>query len=207
VRPELSFRSRQPEDRLNIAGCVEHADHYQRFPFGSVDNRVKRENEAKREWVLTERGIDFLRIADIFDGRPVLTVPTLRKDEKRYLTVGLIEEKFFAVVWMWREGTIPIVPARRARDEEENVTVRYTAEQIKSRINRGEDRTDWTKAHAMSGRKLEASIRADPDDIAGEPDWSQAVMGVPAPKDHINIPIDHDVLEWFKDRGKGYQRS
>ncbi len=84
-------------------------------------------------------------------------------------------------------------------------TVRYTAEQVKAKIARGEDRTNWNKAHGLTGRKLEASIRADPDDIHEEPDWAQAVMGIPAPKDHINIRIDHDVLEWFKSRGKGYQ--
>jgi uncharacterized protein (DUF4415 family) len=30
-------------------------------------------------------------------------------------------------------------------------------------------------------------------------------VGIPAPKDHINIRVDHDVLEWFKASGKGYQ--
>jgi uncharacterized protein (DUF4415 family) len=84
-------------------------------------------------------------------------------------------------------------------------TVRYTAKQIKARVARGEDRTDWRKANAMTGRRLEASIRADVDDIREEPDWAQAVMGVPAPKEHINIRIDHDVLEWFKANGRGYQ--
>jgi uncharacterized protein (DUF4415 family) len=84
-------------------------------------------------------------------------------------------------------------------------TVRYTAEQIKAKIKRGEDRTDWRKAKAMAGRKLEASIRADADDTREGPDWAKAVMGIPAPKDHINIRIDHDVLEWFKANGKGYQ--
>ena len=84
-------------------------------------------------------------------------------------------------------------------------TVSYTAKQIKAKIARGEDRTDWRKANAVTGKKLEASIRADADDIRDEPDWAQAVMGVPAPKDHINIRIDHDVLEWFKANGKGYQ--
>jgi uncharacterized protein (DUF4415 family) len=84
-------------------------------------------------------------------------------------------------------------------------TVRYTAKQIKAKIARGEDRTDWRKANAMTGKKLEASIRADVDDLRGEPDWAQAVMGVPAPKDHINIRVDHDVLEWFKASGRGYQ--
>ncbi len=39
-------------------------------------------------------------------------------------------------------------------------TVRYTAKQIKAKMERGEDRTDWRKTKAMSGKKLEASIRA-----------------------------------------------
>jgi uncharacterized protein (DUF4415 family) len=84
-------------------------------------------------------------------------------------------------------------------------TVRYTAKQIKAKIERGEDRTDWRKANATTGKKLEASIRADVDDLRGEPDWTQAIMGVPAPKDHINIRIDHDVLSWFRASGRGYQ--
>ena len=84
-------------------------------------------------------------------------------------------------------------------------TVRFTAKQIKAKIARGEDRTNWRKANATTGRKLEASIQADVDDIRGELDWAQAVMGVPAPKDHINIRVDHDVLEWFKANGRGYQ--
>jgi uncharacterized protein (DUF4415 family) len=84
-------------------------------------------------------------------------------------------------------------------------TVRYTARQIKARVARGEDRTNWDKADAVTGSKLEASIRADVDDIRGEPDWTQTVVGIPGPKDHINIRIDHDVLQWFKSNGKGYQ--
>jgi uncharacterized protein (DUF4415 family) len=86
-----------------------------------------------------------------------------------------------------------------------NDTVRYTAKQIKARIARGEDRTSWDKVDAVTGTKLEASIRADVDDVHGEPDWTQAIVGIPAPKDHINIRIDHDVLQWFRSNGKGYQ--
>ena len=86
-----------------------------------------------------------------------------------------------------------------------NDTVRYTAEQIKGKIARGEDRTDWRKANTLAGKRLESSIQADRDDIRSEPDWTKAIMGVPAPKDHINIRIDHDVLEWFKANGRGYQ--
>ncbi len=84
-------------------------------------------------------------------------------------------------------------------------TVRYTAKQIKAKIARGEDRTNWDKIDAATGSKLEASIRADVDDVRGEPDWTKAIVGIPAPKDHINIRVDHDVLQWFKSNGKGYQ--
>ena len=84
-------------------------------------------------------------------------------------------------------------------------TVRYTARQIKAKIARGEDRTNWDKADAVTGARLEASIRADVDEVRGETDWTQAIVGIPARKDHINIRVDHDVLEWFRSNGKGYQ--
>ena len=86
-----------------------------------------------------------------------------------------------------------------------NDTARYSGKEIKARIVRGEDKTDWRKVDRMTGARLEASIRADVDEIPGEPDWTQAIVGIPAPKDHINIRIDHDVLEWFRSNGKGYQ--
>jgi uncharacterized DUF497 family protein len=81
-------------------------------------------DEQKRDWVLAERGIDFLRVTTIFDGRPLLTVPTSRGDEERFLSIGPIEGRLFAVVWTWRDGAIRIVTARRARHEEEK---RYRA--------------------------------------------------------------------------------
>jgi len=89
--------------------------------------------------------------------------------------------------------------------KKKSAIVRYSAEDIRTRIARGEDRTNWRKANALTGKKLAASIRKDPDDIHEEPDWTQAVMSIPKPKDHINIRVDHDVLEWFKSHGKGYQ--
>lgn len=82
-------------------------------------------SEAKRTWVLNERGIDFLRVAEmLFDGRRILTVPSPRGDEERLLSIGLIEDKMFAVVWTWRGDAIRLITARRARDGE---TRRYRA--------------------------------------------------------------------------------
>ena len=83
--------------------------------------------------------------------------------------------------------------------------VRYSAKQIERKIKRGEDRTDWTKIRRTTGAEVEASFAADPDDIENEPDWTKAIIGVPARKDSITLRIDHDVLEWFRTRGKGYQ--
>jgi uncharacterized DUF497 family protein len=77
-------------------------------------------DESKREWVLAERQIDFLRVAvELFDGRPLLTVPTPRNAEERFLSIGQIEGRFFAVVWIWRDEAIRIITARRARHAEE----------------------------------------------------------------------------------------
>jgi uncharacterized protein (DUF4415 family) len=57
----------------------------------------------------------------------------------------------------------------------------------------------------MSARALEASIVADPDDVHEALDWTQAVKGLPPPKEAIKLRIDADVLAWFRATGKGYQ--
>jgi uncharacterized DUF497 family protein len=52
-------------------------------------------DEAKRGKVLCERGIDFVTLAPaLFDGRPVMTVPSPRADEERFVTIGAIEGRF-----------------------------------------------------------------------------------------------------------------
>jgi uncharacterized protein len=77
-------------------------------------------DQAKREWVLAERGIDFLDLAfALFDGRPLLTASTVRAEEERFVSVGPIEGKFYAVVSRWRDGTMRLITARRARHAEE----------------------------------------------------------------------------------------
>ena len=86
-----------------------------------------------------------------------------------------------------------------------NATARYTAEQLDAMRRRGESRTDWAKVDAMTEAELEASIAADRDDVHETPDWSQAVLGLPPRKEHINIRIDADVLTWFRRTGRGYQ--
>ena len=73
------------------------------------------------------------------------------------------------------------------------------------RTDRGESRTDWARFDATTEAELETSIAADPDDVHEAPQWDQAVLGLPPRKEHINIRIDADVLEWFRQTGRGYQ--
>lgn len=84
-------------------------------------------------------------------------------------------------------------------------TVRYTAEEIDAMLARGESRTDWAAVKRMTEEDLEASIVADPDDVHEPLDWTRAVKGLPPRKRDIHIRIDEDVLDWFRQAGRGYQ--
>ena len=84
-------------------------------------------------------------------------------------------------------------------------TARYTAEELATMRRRGASRTDWARFDATTQAELETSIAADPDDVHEAPQWDQAVLGLPPRKEHINIRVDADVLEWFRQTGRGYQ--
>ena len=86
-------------------------------------------------------------------------------------------------------------------------TKTYTAKQIDKAIARGKDQTDWTKVDAMTDEKLEQLIAEDPDEAEADPDWTKARLVLPQRKQQISIRVDADVLHWFKQYGKGYQRK
>ncbi len=54
-------------------------------------------------------------------------------------------------------------------------------------------------------QELEASIAADLDDVHEPIDWTRAVKGMPPRKHDIHIRLDEDVLDWFRQAGRGYQ--
>jgi uncharacterized protein len=55
----------------------------------------------------------------LFDGRPIVTAPSPREAEERYITTGEIDGRFFTAVWTWRGDAIRLISMRRARNEEE----------------------------------------------------------------------------------------
>ena len=81
-------------------------------------------DEGKRRRVLRERGLDFLDATVLFDGRPLLTVPSSRSAEERWLGIGLIEGRLIAAIWTLRGERVRIITMRRARHEEKR---RYRA--------------------------------------------------------------------------------
>ncbi|MDP9471799.1 MAG: BrnA antitoxin family protein [Chloroflexota bacterium] len=81
-------------------------------------------------------------------------------------------------------------------------TVRYTADEIDQMRRRGEDQTDWGRVDALTEEELEASIDHAEE---GEFDWSTVQVGIPSPKQQLTVRFDADVVEWFKAQGAGYQ--
>ncbi len=83
-----------------------------------------------------------------------------------------------------------------------DTTVRYTAEELDEMRRRGEGRTDYAYLDALTEEELEASIDKDEE---GEIDWSTVQVGIPGPKQQLTVRFDADVVEWFKAQGAGYQ--
>jgi len=83
--------------------------------------------------------------------------------------------------------------------------VSYTADELRAMQARGESKTDWAKAAAMTDADLEASIAADPDEAGMVVDWAKASVDMPQPKAVLNMRVDRDVLDFFRRGGRGYQ--
>ena len=66
---------------------------------------------------------------------------------------------------------------------------------------RARGRTDFERLRAMRDADI------DDSDIPrlGKSFWKAAKLTMPEPKDRLTIRIDHDVVEWLKRKGSGYQ--
>lgn len=83
---------------------------------------------------------------------------------------------------------------------------RFSAAEMEERLARGEDRTDWARVRAKTEEELERDIASDPDWKDVPKDWykdAEAVM--PTAKKLLSLRLDADVVDWFKQRGPGYQ--
>ena len=76
-------------------------------------------DEAKRQKNIEKHGLDFRDARLIFDGRPVVHIPSYKNYEARFASVSRIETNFFTVVWTWRAKRRRIISFRKARHGEE----------------------------------------------------------------------------------------
>ena len=83
--------------------------------------------------------------------------------------------------------------------------VRSTDDQLRAMCERGEDKSDWAQAAAMTESEIDAAIASDPDEAGMVVDWSTLSVGLPQPKEVLNMRIDADVMQFFRRQGKGYQ--
>jgi uncharacterized protein len=54
----------------------------------------------------------------LFDGRPTYTHPSPRSGEHRFVTIGLLNDEFVALIWTERGAFTRLISLRRARDGE-----------------------------------------------------------------------------------------
>lgn len=88
---------------------------------------VKIEFDAtKRAKALEERGLDFARAGEVFDGRH-FTGQDSRQDyeEDRFITVGLLDTRLVVLVWTPRGEARRIISMRKANDREKTLYDRY----------------------------------------------------------------------------------
>jgi hypothetical protein len=76
-------------------------------------------DENKRLKTLRERGLDFLDARSLFDGRNSADLPASTGKEERWIRIGVLGEKLYAVVWTQRNEKVRLTSFRRARVEEE----------------------------------------------------------------------------------------
>ena len=70
-------------------------------------------------------------------------------------------------------------------------------------VRRG--KTDWARVDAMTEEEIDAAARSDPDAQPTDFDfWEDAVLVFPS-KQLVCIRIDRDILDWFRNQGRGYQ--
>lgn len=73
-------------------------------------------DEAKRQAVLRERGLDFADAELVFAGRRYYTREDVRRDygEPRWITVGYLRTRFVVVVWTGSEDNRRIISMVRS---------------------------------------------------------------------------------------------
>ncbi|WP_405048476.1 BrnA antitoxin family protein [Rhizobium rhizogenes] len=162
-------------------------------------------DETKRLSNIEKHGIDFPRAARALS-QSHLESRSDQNGECRILAICPDTDDLIAIVYTMRgESAGSYQQERQGKMSEERI-VRYSLDEIREKIARGEDRTDLTRVAAMTDEDIDRAMRDDPDWAGFENiDWSKAEVVFPTAKQSISIRLDQDVVDFFKSTGKGYQ--
>jgi uncharacterized protein (DUF4415 family) len=72
---------------------------------------------------------------------------------------------------------------------------------LSAKTTKKPSRTDWDRIDALKDEEIDTSDIPPLDETF----FAEAEIRMPQTKPSITIRLDPDVLEWFKDQGKGYQ--
>jgi len=83
-------------------------------------------DQVKRDNTLLERGLDFVRAVEVFDGLH-FTGQDKRMDykEDRFITVGWLDDDMIVMVWTPRGEVRRIISMRKANDREKTLYASY----------------------------------------------------------------------------------
>lgn len=82
------------------------------------DDEIFEWDEAKRQQTLNDRDVDFADMVN-FDFDTALTAQDDRHhSERRFMSIGYIENRLHVCVWCYREGNTRIISLRKANSRE-----------------------------------------------------------------------------------------
>jgi uncharacterized protein (DUF4415 family) len=64
-----------------------------------------------------------------------------------------------------------------------------------------QDRTDWKRLESMRDEDIDCSDIPELDETF----WKNATLVQPKNKERLTVRFDADVVDWFKNQGRGYQ--
>lgn len=78
----------------------------------------------------------------------------------------------------------------------------YAADELQTQ--RGQSRTDWRQADAITDADLEPLIAEDEDEQASRPDWTRAALVMPEPRQSVHLRLERHAIEFFRAQCNGH---
>lgn len=72
---------------------------------------------------------------------------------------------------------------------------------MKKHAAKKRSRTNWARIDALKDKEIDTSEIPEQSNAF----FKRAVLRLPEPKTAVTIRLDHQVLNWFKAKGPGYQ--